>query len=185
MTEIDNNICCLIKFITILDNNGNLLYGKYYSIKEPEKQRELEKKLCLNFKNLNIPLNELDAFNMEEYNVFVKVSGELALFIATDENDNECLAYNFFKIFEYTLSNLLQDNYSRTKFLETYDKIVVMIDEMVDDGIVVNTDTDSLERLSGNKTEAGGGQFISFDNLDSPKTGFFGSFFSGAKSLFG
>ena len=87
--------------------------GKYYSIKEPEKQRELEEKLCLSFKNLIISLNELDVFTMDDYIVFVKITGELALFIVIADNDNECLIHNFFKIFEYTLSNLLQDNYSK------------------------------------------------------------------------
>ena len=45
MTEIDleeklDNVACLIKFIIILDNNGKIIYSKYYIDKSIEKQRE-------------------------------------------------------------------------------------------------------------------------------------------------
>ena len=62
MTEDDvdieaklNNVACLIKFIIILDNNGKIIYSKYYTDKNtPEKQRDFEKQLCYQVKNLNI-----------------------------------------------------------------------------------------------------------------------------------
>lgn len=190
MSEMEDkmkDIVCLIKFITILDNTGKLIYGKYFNIPEADKQREFEKKLCLNVQNLGIPIGELDTFILDEYNVFVKIVGEIAYFIGLDENDNECLGYSFCKCFENTLMNITGDSLERVKILENYDKIIVMIDEMIDEGVVVNTDMESLDKLINNRDQSGG-QFISFtadSNESSSSGGFFGSLLSGAKSIFG
>ena len=133
MGEIDldeklSNIVCLIKFTTTLDNSGKLIYGKYFTLKDIDKQRELEQHLCFQVKNLNICPRELDIFNMDEYNIFVKIIGEIAYFIGISEEENECLGYNFCKIFENNLGIVVHDNFDRTKILDNYDKIVIKID---------------------------------------------------------
>jgi len=138
----------LIKFIIILDNSGKIIYSKYFTDKNTaEKQREFEKQLCIQVKNLNILPGELDVFTIEDYNVFVKLIGEVAYFIGINENDNECLGYNFCKIFENCLSNILNDNFERSKIFNKLEKIMLLIDEMVDNGIIVNTDQESIEKL--------------------------------------
>ena len=153
MTEIDledqlGNVACLIKFIIILDNNGKLIYGKYFIDKDQEKQREFEKQLCFQVKNLNISQDELDIFNIDDYNVFVKIIGEIAYFIGVIEDDNECLGYNFCKIFENCLGSITNDNFDRKKIFNNLDKIMLIIDEMVDNGLIINTDPDSIEKLT-------------------------------------
>ena len=192
MTEIDleeklDNVACLIKFIIILDNNGKIIYSKYYIDKSIEKQREFERQLCFQVKNLNILPGELDVFTIEDYNVFVKLIGEVAYFIGINENDNECLGYNFCKIFENCLSNILNDNFERAKIFNKLEKIMLLIDEMIDNGIIVNTDQDSIEKLIIHQ-EQGGSKFISFNTSDSGSSGgggLFSSIFNGARSIFG
>ena len=65
---------------------------------------------------------------------------------------------------------------------------MLIIDEMVDNGIIINTDQDSIEKLIMQQQE-GGSKFISFNNTsDSGSSGgggLFSSIFSGAKSFFG
>ena len=183
-----NDVACLIKFIIILDNSGKIIYSKYYTdINTPEKQREFEKQLCFQVKNLNILPGELDIFSIEDFNVFVKLIGEIAYFIGINENDNECLGYNFCKIFENCLNNILNDNFQRANIFNKLEKIMLLIDEMVDNGIIVNTDQDSIEKLIIQQ-EQGGSKFISFNTSDSGSSGgggLFSSLFSGARSIFG
>ena len=182
------NVACLIKFIIILDNNGKIIYSKYYNDKNtPEKQRDFEKQLCFQVKNLNILPGELDIFSYDEYHIFVKIIGEIAYFIGISENDNECLGYNFCRIFEKSLSNILQDNFERNKIFNNLEKIMLLIDEMIYNGIIVNTDQDSIEKLITNQ-EQGGSKFISFSTSDSGNSGgggLFSTLFSGARSIFG
>ena len=182
-----NDTVCLVKFIIILDNNGKIIYSKYYTDKNTaEKQREFEKQLCFQVKNLNILPGELDIFSIDDYNVFVKLIGEVAYFIGLNEDDNECLGYNFCRIFENCLGTLLHDNFERSKIFNNLEKIMLIIDEMVDNGIIINTDQDSLEKLIMQQEE-GGSKFISFSTSDGGSSGggLFSSLFSGAKSFFG
>ena len=183
-----SDVACLIKFIIILDNSGKIIYSKYFTDKNTaEKQREFENQLCFQVKNLNILPGELDVFTIEDYNVFVKLIGEVAYFIGINENDNECLGYNFCKIFENCLANILNDNFQRMKIFNNLEKIMLLIDEMIDNGIIVNTDQDSIEKLIIHQ-EQGGSKFISFNTSDSGSSGgggLFSSIFNGARSIFG
>ena len=191
MSEIDleeklNNVACLVKFIIILDNSGKLIYSKYFTGKDQIKQREFEKQICFQVKNLNISPGELDIFSMEDYNIFVKIIGQIAYFIGLNEEDNECLGYNFCKIFENCLGNIINDNFDRIKIFENLERIIVMIDEMLDNGLIVNTDPDSISKLISHQEESGS-KFISFGTNDNTSSGggLFSSLFSGAKSIFG
>ena len=191
MTEIDleenlSNVACLVKFVIILDNNGKLIYSKYFTEKDQNRQREFEKQLCFQVKNLNITQGELDIFSMDDYNIFVKIIGEIAYFIGLNEEDNECLGYNFCKIFENCLGNITNDNFERPKIFDNLEKIIVMIDEMLDNGLIVNTDPDSISKLISHQEETGS-KFISFGTSDSSSSGggLFSSLFSGARSIFG
>ena len=195
MTEISdidieenlNGIACLIKFIIILDNSGKIIYSKYYTDKNIEQQHEFEKQLCFQAQNLNILPGEIDIFTIDDLNVFVKFIGEVAYFVGINEDDNECLGYNFCKIFENCLSSVLGDNFDRVKVFNNLEKIMILIDEMVYNGIIMNTDQDSIEKLIMHQ-EGGGSRFISFNTTDSGSSGgggLFSSLFSGAKSIFG
>ena len=182
-----NNVVCFIKFIIILDNSGKIIYSKYYTDKKTaEKQREFEKQLCFQVKNLNILPGELDIFSIDDINIFVKIIGEVAYFIGINEEDNECLGYKFCTIFENCLGSILNDNFDRAKIFNNLEKIILLIDELVNNGIVVNTDQESIEKLIVHQ-EQGGSKFISFGTSDNGGSGggLFSSIFSGAKSFFG
>jgi len=191
MTETDieeklNNVACLVKFVIILDNNGKLIYSRYFEEKNQNKQREFEKQLCFQVKNLNISPGELDIFSLDDYNIFVKIIGEIAYFIGLNEEDNECLGYNFCKLFENCLGNITNDNFERPKIFANLEKIILMIDEMLDNGLIVNTDSDSISKLICHQEESGS-KFISFGTSDNSNSGggLFSSLFSGARSIFG
>ena len=181
-----NNIACLAKFIIILDNNGKLIYSRYFTGKEQNKQREFEKQLCFQVKNLNICPGELDIFSMDDYNILVKIIGEIVYFIGLNEEDNECLGFNVCKIFENCLGNITNDNFSRVKIFENLEKIIVMIDEILYNGLIINSDLDSISKLISHQEESGS-KFISFGTSESSSSGggLFSSLFSGAKSIFG
>ena len=114
-----------------------------------------------------------------------------------NEEDNECLVYNFLSIFENVLSNVLGNKITKEKIIDNYEQIVIIIDEMINEGIVMNTDGDSLEQilyLRGQAVTSGSG-FMSFADHSSYGTsstsnssiggGWFGSLWSGAKAVFG
>ena len=182
-----NKIVCCINFISLFDNFGRIIYGKYYRIKDVEEEREFENKICKLAKDTNPQNEELEIMNVDNLNIIFKLIGDIAIFIGIDENDNESLGAEFFKLFESNLGTIINYKFIRSVILKNYCKIVCLIDEMLCDGIVINTNIDSLEKLIELRENASSSNtFIDFGNNAIGGSGsLIGSLFSGAKSLFG
>ena len=155
-----NNVCS-IKFFLILDNSGKRIYCRYYSTNEEnsefdtiENQLNFEKKLCKKILKLNVDRVDLDIINFEKNNILCKVNGEVNIFIGINEDDNEILLEKIYDEFEFLLFEIIQDNLIREKIFSCYDKIVILIDELVYGRIMLNIDRDSLlDRVFGEKVK--------------------------------
>lgn len=49
-------------------------------------------------------------------------------------------------IFEESLENITTSEITKQSIMEGYQKLTILVDEMIDRGIVINTDGESLER---------------------------------------
>ena len=186
MDEININnenfegMACIIKFILILDNSSKRIYTIYYTdeYKTLESQLDFELRLSKITTKYSVEKNEVDIFNYEKYNIICKIEKEIAIFIGQDEDDNEILLQEFFSMFETQLFNFIGENLSREKILNNYKEIVMLIDEMVIGGVILNIDEHSLyDRIKNSdkkekKEQSKGGGLIS---------GFFG-YFTGKSS---
>jgi len=173
-------MACIIKFILILDNSSKRIYTIYYTdeYKTLESQLDFELRLSKITTKYSVEKNEVDIFNYEKYNIICKIDKEIAIFIGQDEDDNEILLQEFFSMFETQLFNFVGENLSREKILNNYKEIVMLIDEMVVGGVILNIDEHSLyDRIKNSdkkekKEQSKGGGLIS---------GFFG-YFTGKSS---
>jgi hypothetical protein len=150
------NIVCLIKFILILDNSGKRIYCQYYTkeYETLESQFDFESRLSRITATLSIDRNQVDIFNFENYNIICRINNEVAIFIGQDENDNEVLLDHFLETFEMELFNFIGEDLSREKVLNHYNDIVLLVDEIVTGGVVLNIDEHSLyNRISFEKTQ--------------------------------
>ena len=140
------NVVCLIKFILILDNSGKRIYCQYYTkeYETLESQFDFESRLSKITAKLSIDRNQVDIFNFENYNIICKINNEVAIFIGQDENDNEVLLDHFLETFEMELFNFIGEDLSREKVLNHYNDIVLLVDEIVIGGVVLNIDEHSL-----------------------------------------
>ena len=150
------NIICLIKFILILDNSGKRIYCQYYTkeYETLESQFDFESRLSKITATLSIDRNQVDIFNFENYNIICRINNEVAIFIGQDENDNEVLLDHFLETFEMELFNFIGEDLSREKVLNHYNDIVLLVDEIVTGGVVLNIDEHSLyNRIIFEKTQ--------------------------------
>ena len=140
------NVVCLIKFILILDNSGKRIYCQYYTkeYETLESQFDFESRLSKITATLSIDRNQVDIFNFENYNIICKINNEVAIFIGQDENDNEVLLDHFLETFEMELFNFIGEDLSREKVLNHYNDIILLVDEIVTGGVVLNIDEHSL-----------------------------------------
>ena len=162
------DILCFIKFLLILDNSGKRIYCNYYTkeYETLESQLEFESRLSKITATYSVDKDNIDIFNFENYNIICKIDKEIAIFIGQNENDNELLLNEVFKMFEIQLFNFVGDNLTRDKILNHYNDIVLLIDEFITGGIVLNIDEHSLfERVKNaektqkknEKPKSGGG----------------------------
>ena len=154
---VDENfdgIACIIKFILILDNSSKRIYSIYYTddYKTLDSQLDFELRLSKISSKYSVERNELDIINYENYNVICKIDKEIAIFVGQNEDDNELLLQQFFSMFETQLYNFIGENLSRENVLKHYKEIVMLIDEMIVGGIVINIDEHSLyERIKNSE----------------------------------
>lgn len=181
-------VVCLIRFVVILDNNGKTIYSKYYTeeFENIKAQKDFEKKICLASASLNVAKNDVDIFTFSNYAIVSKISGEVAIFIGANENDNEVLLGNFYDIFESSLFEVIFDSLTKEKLMSSYEQLVIIIDEMINEGVVMNANVDSINDIVQLKQAKGNGSsFISFGTTDTKtekKTySLFGNLLSGAK----
>ena len=180
-----SNIVCSIQFFLILDNSGDRIYCKYYinnnniELNKVENQKLFEKRLCEKIIKSNIDRVDLDIINFENYNILCKVNGDVNIFIGVKEEDNEILLEKIYDPFELQLFDIVHDDLSREKIFKYYDKIVVLIDEIIYGGLPLNLENDSLnERIFEEKIKYDKGYVDK--NKDKEKKG--GNFFT---NLFG
>ena len=162
------DILCIIKFLLILDNSGKRIYCNYYTkeYETLESQLEFESRLSKITATYSVDKDNIDIFNFENFNIICKIEKEIAIFIGQNENDNELLLNEVFKMFEIQLFNFVGDNITRDKILSHYNDIILLIDEFITGGIVLNIDEHSLfERVKNaektqkknEKPKSGGG----------------------------
>ena len=166
--EYLKDISSIIKFLLILDNSGKRIYCIYYTsdYNTLKSQIDFETRLSRVTEKYSVNKNELDIFNFENYNILCRIDKEIAIFIGQDENENELLLEQFFKMFETQLFNFVGENLSREKILNHYNEIILLIDEMITGGVVINLDENSIynriknvekKQKSNENTQSGGG----------------------------
>lgn len=93
--------------------------------------------------------------------VISKINKEVAFFIGADQDDNQSIIANFFEVFLETMESITSKNLTRVGILENYQRTVTLLDEMIDNGIITNTDSEKLEqKVMMKQTVESGGSFF-------------------------
>ncbi len=189
-----SDVVCVIKFIIILDNDGKRIYSKYYTndynLDNENKQFEFERKLSYYAIENNLEINGIDIFSYLSFNILSNISPEVIIFIGSDEDNNEVLLSEFYNTFEKNLISLVQDSLTRKNIFKVYQQLIIVIDEMVNEGIYINSDCNSIERIVNLNEKQGENTTSSILNMFTGKkeqnetnsNSLFGNILSGAKN---
>lgn len=105
----------------------------------------------------------VDIFNLGEFMILSRINKEIGIFVGANQDDNESIISNFFEVLDESLDNATGKKLTRKGVLDSYQKVMLVVDEMIQDGIIINTDGQSIDEKVFMKTEekSTGGYFSS------------------------
>lgn len=127
-----------IKAVIILDSEGQRIAAKYATFSDllkPKDQISFEKKLTL--KAAKSP-NEV--MLIDDAMVLYRALGDVHVFIVGGIEENELLLLNVLNVFCDSLQIVLGEDVSKQVAMDSLDSVLLLIDELVDDGIILETD---------------------------------------------
>ncbi|VEU22112.1 DEKNAAC103125 [Brettanomyces naardenensis] len=148
-----------VEAVAILDNEGRRLFAKYYKaphedavediVLNEKKQLQFEKDLfAKTFKQGN------DIILFDNHAVVYREFPDCVLYVIGSLNENEVLLYNVLQGLSGALEIVLKNSVDKGSIQESYDLVVLTVDETVDDGIVLETDSTAIaSRVTNAPTE--------------------------------
>lgn len=173
-----------IDAILILDNEQNRIFTKYYKaphesadvelITSLKKQKQFEKDL---FKKTFKQNTEIILF--DNHAVVYKDYPDFVVYVIGGLDQNEVLLYNVLQGLTGSLEIILNSQLDKRSLLESYDMVVIAIDETVDDGIILETDPNAIAaRVTNPPTED-----IANIKIDLSEKGFLNAFNFAKKNI--
>ncbi|KAF3785755.1 Coatomer subunit zeta-2 [Nymphaea thermarum] len=150
-----------IKNILLLDSEGKRVAVKYYSDDWPTLNAKLayEKSVFTKTQKSNAR-TEAEITMFDGYIVIYKFIADLHFFVTGGDDENELIISTVLQAFFDAVGILLRNNVEKRSALENLDLILLCLDEIVDGGIILETDANVI---SGNVASQGleGGAILS------------------------
>jgi len=127
-----------VKCILLLDGEGKRIISKYYSkALFPTKQQQLtfEKNL---FSKTNRTNGEIILF--ENLIVVYKSNVDVHFFVVGDQEENELMLSSVLNAFFDAVTQLLRGAVDRRSILDNLDTVLLSLDEIIEDGIILEAD---------------------------------------------
>lgn len=141
--------------IFVLDNNGGRIAAKYWRDKiledDVKAQIAFEKRLLA--KVAKMPTrSEPDILLFEQYVVVFRLYNDIRIFVMAPAAENELLVLSAFCTVDDSLTGLTGGNMTARILSENMRLVALVIDEVVDDGLIVEVESaDVVARLSASR----------------------------------
>ncbi|KAJ0407996.1 hypothetical protein P43SY_000200 [Pythium insidiosum] len=135
----------LVKAIFVIDSDGNRVCAKYYDKSYPgaKDQLALEKKLYMKTKNSN-PRLEADIILVENIVSVFRSGSDVTMHVVGSANENEIILLSVLDAAFEAVSTLLKGRLDRHVLLDNIELVLLTLDEVVDGGMILETDTSSI-----------------------------------------
>jgi len=135
-----------IRAIIILDNTGERFVAKYFPSSKEEfesrkAQEEFEKKM---FEKTSKSASEVVLFG--NYLVLYQASADVIFYVVGPQDENELLLLNVLNTFKDAIDLLLRSQVDKRTLLENLDYVLLTIDELVDNGIFLESDPNEIQK---------------------------------------
>ncbi|KAJ3669177.1 hypothetical protein LUZ60_011127 [Juncus effusus] len=134
-----------IKNILILDSEGKRVAIKYYTDDWPSLSSKLafEKSVFTKTQKTNAR-SEAEIVMFDGYIVVYKFIQDLHFFVTGDDEENELILFSVLQGFFEAVNIILRNNVDKITALENLDLIFLCLDEVVDGGMILETDSNVI-----------------------------------------
>ncbi|CBI35910.3 hypothetical protein VitviT2T_013204 [Vitis vinifera] len=149
--------CPSIKNILLLDSEGKRVAVKYYSDDWPTNAAKLafEKSVFTKTQKTNAR-TEAEIAMFENNVVIYKFIQDLHFFVTGGDDENELILATVLQGFSDAVALLLRNNIDKREALENLDLILLCLDEIVDGGMILETDASVIEgKVAAHSIDAG------------------------------
>ncbi|ONK70991.1 uncharacterized protein A4U43_C04F3600 [Asparagus officinalis] len=134
-----------VKNILLLDSEGKRVAVKYFSDDWPTHSAKLGFERSVFIKTLKTNArSEAEIAMFDGYIVVYKFVQDLHFFVTAGDDENELILATVLQGFYDAVVNLLRNDVEKRTALENLDLILLCIDEIVDGGIILETDGSAI-----------------------------------------
>ncbi|CAN4086964.1 unnamed protein product [Withania somnifera] len=138
---LNSDSCPVVKNILLLDSEGKRVAVKYYSDDWPTNSAKLAFEKSIFTKTQKTNARTEAEITMFENNIIVyKFVQDLHFFVTGGDDENELVLATVLQGFFDAVTLLLRNNVEQREALENLDLILLCLDEIVDGGMVLETD---------------------------------------------
>merc|ERR1712046_295850 len=142
----DDPLIPTVNAIIILDDEGTRLVAKYFGgdLETDEKQFAFEKTLFSKTSRLQTARHDTDIIMLESSVIVFHFISDVLMYVVGKADDNEMLLEAVLnaltEVLQQLLSNGLGSQVEKLTLMEHLEKVLVCVDELVDGGMVLETD---------------------------------------------
>jgi len=139
-----------IKGVAILDQNGKRIFAKYFDVDTldtAKKQKEFEIKLHNKTHKANAEIIMMDGLT-----VVYRSNVDVFLYIMGSQQENELLLVSVLNCLYDSLSQIFRKNVEKRCLMDNLDAVILAIDEMIDSGIIMESDPSLIASRSVTRT---------------------------------
>ncbi|XP_053309114.1 coatomer subunit zeta-2 isoform X1 [Spea bombifrons] len=152
-----------VRAAIILDQDGRRLLAKYYDDTFPSlaEQREFERRIFLMSQR-----SECEVVLVDGVTALCQRLCDITCYIVGGPQENELLLLSALTCLSESLCRMLRTNVDRTLLLENMDTACLILDEIIDQGVILESESDKVvQRLSFKTISEPAFGFVLFDYL--------------------
>ncbi|KAI4381856.1 hypothetical protein MLD38_007886 [Melastoma candidum] len=151
------DLCPTVKNILLLDSEGKRVAVKYFSDDWPTNSAKLAYEKTVFTRTLKTNARAEAEIAMFENNIVIyKFVQDLHFFVTGGDNDNELVLASVLQGFCDAVSLILRNNVEKNEVLENLDLVLLCIDEIVDGGMILETDAVTIAgKVASNNIDPG------------------------------
>ncbi|ONM55593.1 Coatomer subunit zeta-2, partial [Zea mays] len=143
--SVSQESCPSVKNILLLDSEGKRVAVKYFSDDWPTNASKLAYEKSVFTKTLKTNARtEAEITLFDGYIVVYKFVHDLHFFVTAGDDENELILASVLHGFSDSVGLLLRGDVEKRTALENLDLILLCIDEIVDGGIILETDANTI-----------------------------------------